>query len=185
MFCKAKSSELATLTNCLEKFHSWSGQTISVEKFGCFPSKGVNPQIMNQVKCCWGLNILPQSTIYLGVPLFLSKSKSQDFIFVKERLDNKLSGWKSKNMSWSSRATLMRSMAQAIPAYSMSTILFPKGLCDQLDASVHRFWWSPKSKAGSYWTPMSWSSLCWPQKEGGLGFRKFWDFNQALLPKLG
>ena len=79
----------------------------------------------------------------------------------------------------------MRSVAQAIPTYSMSAILFPKGLCDQLDASVHRFWWSPKSKAGSYWTPMSWSSLCWPQKEGGLGFRKFWDFNQALLPKLG
>ena len=32
---------------------------------------------------------------------------------------------------------------------------------------------------------MSWSSLCWPQKEGGLGFRNLWDFNQALLSKLG
>ena len=67
----------------------------------------------------------------------------------------------------------------------MSAILFLKGFCDQLDASVHRFWWSPKSKAGSYWTPMSWPSLCSPHKKGGLGFRKFWDFNQALLSKLG
>ena len=140
---------------------------------------------MNQVKCCWGLNTLPQITTYLGVPLFLSKSKSQDFRYVKERLDSKLSRWKSKNLSWSGRATLIRSMAQAIPTYSMSAILFLKGFCDQLDASVRRFWWSPISKAGSYWTPMSWPSLCSPHKEAGLGFRKFWDFNQALLSKLG
>jgi len=32
--------------------------------------------------------------------------------------------------------------------------------------------------------PIAWSLLCWPPKEGGLGFRKFWDFNQALLSKL-
>ncbi|KAL0009548.1 hypothetical protein SO802_011050 [Lithocarpus litseifolius] len=32
---------------------------------------------------------------------------------------------------------------------------------------------------------MSLSSLCWPQKESALGFRKFWNFNQALLFKLG
>ena len=44
-----------------------------------FPFKGVSPQFMNQVKCCQGLNTLPQSTTYLGVPLFLSMSKIQDF----------------------------------------------------------------------------------------------------------
>ena len=140
---------------------------------------------MNQVKCCWGLNTLLQSTTYLGVSLFLSKCKTQDFKFVKERLGSKLSGQKSKNLSWFGRATLIRLVAQAIPAYSMLAILFPKGLCDQLDALVRRFWWSPKSKASSYWTSMSWSSLYWPQKESALGFRKFWDFNQALLSKLG
>ncbi|XP_030923696.1 uncharacterized protein LOC115950621 [Quercus lobata] len=61
---------------------------------------------------------------------------------------------------------------------------FPKNLCEQLDAIVCRFWWNPKSKSGPYWTPISWSSSCRPQKEGGLGFRKFRDFNQALLSKL-
>ena len=72
LFCKAKSSELAILRKCLEKFCSWLGQSISVEK----STKGASHQFMNQVKCCWGLNTLPQSTTYLGVPLFLSKSKS-------------------------------------------------------------------------------------------------------------
>ena len=72
LFCKAKSSKLAILRKCLEKFCYWLGQSISVEK----STKGASHQFMNQVKCCWGLNTLPQSTTYLGVPLFLSKSKS-------------------------------------------------------------------------------------------------------------
>ncbi|KAF3976726.1 hypothetical protein CMV_000124 [Castanea mollissima] len=100
---------------------------------------------MNQVKCCWGLNILPQSTTYLGVPLFLSKCKSQDFRYVKERLDGKLNGWKSKNLSWSGRATLIRSVAQAILAYSISATLLLKGLYDQLDGSILDFGGAPKS----------------------------------------
>ena len=66
----------------------------------------------------------------------------------------------------------------------MSTIQFPKALCEQLDGVIRRFWWNPKSWEGQYLTPMAWSSLCWPQKKGGLGFRKAWDFNQALLSKL-
>ncbi|XP_065629740.1 uncharacterized protein LOC136067578 [Quercus suber] len=126
LFCKEKSSELATLK---------------------------------------GLNILSNNTTYLGVPLFLSRSRNQDFRYIKERLDCKLSGWKSKNLSWSRRATLIKSVAQAIPVYAMSAIQFPKGLCEQLDASTRRFWWNPKSKSGSYWSPVSWSTLCWPRKD--------------------
>ena len=31
---------------------------------------------------------------------------------------------------------------------------------------------------------MAWSSLCKPKRDGGLGFRKFANFNLALLAKL-
>ena len=160
LFCKAKSSELATLKVCLEKYCSWSGQSINIEKSSCFPSKGVRPQFINQVRCSWGLNILSNNITYLGVPLFLSRSRNQDFRYIKERLDSKLSGWKSKNLSWSRRARLIKSVAQAIPAFTMSAIQLPKGLCEQLDASTRRFWWNPKSKSGSYWTLVSWTTLC-------------------------
>ena len=51
-----------------------------------------------------------------------------------------------KNLSWLGRVTFMKLVAQVIPIYAMSAILLPKGLCDQLDASIHRFWWNPKAK---------------------------------------
>ena len=162
LFCKAKFAKISILKSYLEKFCSWSGQLISVEKSGCFPSKRVSSQFISQIKHTWGLNTLPQNATYLGVPLFLSKRKNKDFRFIKEKLDNKLCGWKSKNLSWSGRATLIKSVVQAIPIYAMSAILLLKGLCDQLDASICRFWWNLKAKSGLYWTSMSWSSLCWP-----------------------
>ena len=66
----------------------------------------------------------------------------------------------------------------------MYVLQFPNGLCEQLNAIVRHFWLNPKSDKGSYSSPIAWASLCWPLKEGGLGFRKFWELNQALLVKL-
>ena len=119
IFCKAKHFELVSLKKCLEKYCSWSGQLISVEKSSVFPSKGVSINFLRQVKCCWGLNSLPQSTTYLGVPLFLSKNRSNNLKLVKERLESKLSSWKGRNLSWVGRATLIKSVAQSIPTYTM------------------------------------------------------------------
>lgn len=79
---------------------------------------------------------------------------------------------------------LIRSVTQAIPAFTRLVIQLPKVLCEQLDAVIKRFQWNPKSKSGSYLTPIAWSSLCWPQKYGGLGFRSSLEFSQALLPKI-
>ena len=184
LFCKATRAELSSLKGCLEKYCHWSGQKISVEKSGVFPSKGVSPHFLNQIRAHWGLSKLPTSAKYLGIPLFLTPHRKMDLNDIKERVENKLSSWKSKNLSWAGRATLIKSVAFAIPSYSMAVLQFPKGLCNQLDAIVRRFWWNPKSDKGSFSSPIAWDSLCWPLKEGGLGFRKFWEFNQALLAKL-
>ena len=115
------------------------GQLISIEKSGVFPSKGVSINFLCQVKCCWGLNSLPQTTSYLGVPLFLSKNRSNDLKLVKERLESKLSSWKARNSSWAGRATLIKFVAQSIPTYTMAALQFPRKLCDQLDSVVCRF----------------------------------------------
>ena len=111
LYCKAKASKLVSLKSCLEKSCSWSRQKISVEKFGFFPFQGCQPSVPQSSKVYLGLCSLLQHITYLGVPLFLSRSRGQDFRLVKEMLENKLSSWKGKNLSWSGWATFIKSVA--------------------------------------------------------------------------
>uniref|UniRef100_A0A2N9GV72 Reverse transcriptase zinc-binding domain-containing protein n=1 Tax=Fagus sylvatica TaxID=28930 RepID=A0A2N9GV72_FAGSY len=57
-------------------------------------------------------------------------------------------------MGW---ATLIKSVAQACPMYAMSTSKFPKKLCNDLDAVVRKFWWSPRKEGNKCYSPLAWA----------------------------
>jgi hypothetical protein len=118
------------------------------------------------------------------MPLFISPNKTKDFSFVKEKLESQISGWKCKSLSWMGRATLIKSVAQSTPLYCMSSFKFPKGLCDELDSIVRKFWWNPHKNGNRLCTPVAWLELCKPLLEGVLGFRTFESFNEAMIAKL-
>jgi hypothetical protein len=184
LLCRARMDDVQSLMSCINTYCAWSGQMVSIEKSGAFYSKGVHTQFQKQVKCLWCLKTLPQSTKYLCVPLFLSHNRKKDFSYVKEKLESKTSCWKSKSLSWMGRATLIKSVAMAIPSYSMAAFQLPKSLYKDMDSCVKRFWWAPKKEAPHYYAPTAWKNICTPVQEGGLGFRTFWNLNQACLAKL-
>ena len=155
LFCKAKMIEVTSLIKCINTYCEWSGQNVNVEKSGFFTFKGVPSQFKMQLKNSWGFKQLPQHTKYLGVPLFLSKNKTKDFRYVQEKLESRLSGWKCKNLSWMGRATLIKSVAQSTPIYTMVAFAIPKSLCETMDSLIRRFWWCPKKDSSHYFAPLS------------------------------
>ena len=82
------------------------------------------------------------------------------------------------------RATLIKSVALSTPLYTMSSFKLPKKICQDLDAVVWKFWWNPRKEGNCYHTPLAWNELCRPQSHGGLGFRSFESFNEAMIAKL-
>jgi hypothetical protein len=80
---------------------------------------------------------------------------------------------------------LIKSIASTIPSYAMSSFLLPRSISTSLDKIFKNFWWGfPVNKSRNL-SLKSWSSICTPKDEGGLGFKKMHDFNLALIAKLG
>ena len=116
--------------------------------------------------------------------MFLSKAPSKDFSYLQDKLEAKLMGWRSKCLSWAGRKTLINSVAQTIPNYTMFSFNIPSKVCDKLDSLTRRFWWKPNQRDGRFIAWKSWDNLCRPIKDGGLGFKKAKNINNALLAKL-
>ena len=121
---------------------------------------------------------------YLGLPSLVGRSKWNTFQQLKERLANKLAGWKEKLLSSASKEILIKAVAQAVPAHTMSYFLLPKSLSDDMTSMVRNFWWGQKGNEQKMaW--MKWDKLCEPKIEGGMGFRDLRAFNLAFLAKQG
>jgi hypothetical protein len=86
------------------------------------------------------------NSTYLRVPLLIHFwQPNKDFTFLQDKLETRLKGWRSKNLSWASHKTLIKSVAQALPIYAFSISDFPIGVCEKLDATTRKFWWNPKN----------------------------------------
>ncbi|KAL5566188.1 hypothetical protein UlMin_029352 [Ulmus minor] len=119
---------------------------------------------------------------YLGLPCFTGKNKQGIFSSIKDRVWNKLCGWKSKLLSAGGREVLSKAVIQAIPSYAMNLFKLPISLINELHRLCAQFWWGGDSeKRRMHWC--TWEKLCVHKADGGMGFRDLRLFNRALLAK--
>lgn len=76
----------------------------------------------------------------------------------------------------------MKEVAQVVLAYAMSIFKIPQSLHDDIESSITKFWWG-SSKAHKSIHRARWKRLCHAKIRGGLGFRDFFNFIQALIAK--
>ncbi|XP_060959271.1 uncharacterized protein LOC133030517 [Cannabis sativa] len=181
---RANLIEAKGMWQCLEKFCDWSGQSINKLKTSIFFSGNTSIGMKRSIKQALGLNCGMGNINYLGLPLFRSRQKDADFNFILDNLVKKLHGWKLKSLSKAGRATLIKSVGLALPVYTMQTTKLSKKLASRIDGMVRDFWWG--CEQGNRGICLrAWDHLCLPKSQGGLGFRKSLEMNQALLAKWG
>lgn len=85
-------------------------------------------------------------------------------------------------MCQAGRATVISYVLQSLPLYTFSCFRVPNSVCKKLDTIVRSFWWGHEIGTRKLHL-VNWNKLCKPKRFGGLGFKSFSLFNQAMITK--
>jgi hypothetical protein len=103
---------------------------------------------------------------------------------LKERIWQRIQGWKEKLLSSAGKEVLIKAVGQAIPTFSMGCFDITKEICDQISTMIDMYWWSNQDEENKmHW--ISWEKMTEPKGKGGLDFRDIHIFNLAMLAKQG
>jgi hypothetical protein len=185
LFGKASLSEAACLRSCLEKYCSWSGQSINASKSSIRFSRNTNPATSAVIRNWFPYDDNPPKSLYLGLPIFLENSKRRGFQGIIDKVNKSIEGWRAKTLSQAGRLVLIKSVAATFPSYAMGSFLIPNSCCKVLDRSFKNFLWGFPPKKTRNLSLKAWDSICTPKAMCGLGIRKMREVNLALISKLG
>ena len=182
IFCRASLSDCQTIQSILQIYENASGQNINRGKTNLFFSSNTPAQTQEDIKNLLAVPVIQRFEQYLGLPSFVGRAKKRSFSLIKERIWKKLKGWKEKLLSQAGREILIKAVVQAIPTYTMSCFKLPKGLINEIEGLIRKFWWGYRGEQKRiHW--VSWEKLCLPKSDGGMGFRELSCFNDSLLAK--
>ena len=144
LFCKVSSQECQNLIDILRLYEADSGQKINSDKSSVFFNANTPEEKKIETLDILGPMQDSRNSKYLDLPSIIGKSKIEVFAEIKERVGRKLSRWKEKILSIGGREILIKAVAQAVPTYTMSCFQLPKGLCDEIESMMRKFWWGQR-----------------------------------------
>nr|XP_023917061.1 uncharacterized protein LOC112028598 [Quercus suber] len=184
VFGRATVYEATEIQRILKVYKTSSSQQLNCHKTSLFFSPNTENKVKEMVKTMFGAQVIRPHEAYLGLPSLVGRSKNNTFAHLKQRVTNKVSGWKEKLLTPVGKEILIKSVAQAVPSYTISCFLLPKNLCEELTSVIRQFWWGQTgNEKKTAW--LSWDAMCVPKDRGGLGFRDLRSFNLAFLAKQG
>lgn len=104
-FAGATHIEAACIKDCLEKSSIWSGQSINCRKSSIFFSKNCKAHLKQEVLSILQFQQAPTKARYLGLPINHEFRKKQWYEGRKEKVLNRIAGWKAKVLSQAARTT--------------------------------------------------------------------------------
>ena len=144
LFFEANNTAATRVQELLHKYCNTSGQRINIDKSSKKFSKGVPESTREEVKNVLNVHNESLSEKYLSLTSDVGRSKEGCFKYLKDRVWKHVQGWMEKCLSAGGKEVLIKSVAQAIPTYSMSCFKLPCGLCEHINTLLRKFWWGSK-----------------------------------------
>ncbi|KAG6421540.1 hypothetical protein SASPL_118096 [Salvia splendens] len=182
IFTQAAAMPMRRLRACLEKYERVSGQQVSLAKSNFYIAEN-HEHWANLIQAEGGFSRGAFPFLYLGVPIYRGVKRTDMFLFLREKIARRISGWAHRHLSFGGRLTLIKSTLEAIPLHIFQAVEPTTGTLKQLDQQMARFFWgSTNEKKRTHW--IGWEQMCRPTEEGGLGIRKTKEVLRAFNIKL-
>lgn len=181
---EATEIEARKIKEIIEDFCNKSGQTPNWSKSAILFSKSTPLYIQNSIKTIFHVASVDSNTKHLGHPLFVTnRTKIFVYQFIVDKFKAKLTNLKANKLSHAGRLTLIKTVFASLPVYYMATTLLPKKIIAKLTSIIRIFWWTGV-REGQDKKPLclkSWSDICKPVQDGGLGIRDIQMANRSLI----
>ncbi|XP_031095051.1 uncharacterized protein LOC115999336 [Ipomoea triloba] len=181
LFFKASTQEAGAIKHCLDVYESMSGQAVNYHKSSICFSRNTSEGVRDEVAGMLGVAQAPNFGKYLGLPNFVGRNRRAAFAYIEDKIQQRVCSWNKKLLSQAGKEVLLKSVAQAMPTFSMSVFLLPESVCLSIERTMNKYWWGSGAEKGIHWK--AWDHLCVPKKFGGLGFKELRAFNLAMLGK--
>ncbi|XP_068331493.1 uncharacterized protein [Pyrus communis] len=183
-FCQATKIEALNVNCLLQQDAEGSGQFINLEKSSVHFSGGCSQVVKAWLSQVLGIKHQDGFGKYLGIQADFGGLKRKVFEDVRNRVDEQINGWAKQFQSIAGNEVLIKSVAVALPNYTMSCFQLPIQLAKEIEQVIARFLWrDQKTKKGVHW--VAWSKVAKRKSKGGLGFKEIISLNLAMLAKVG
>jgi hypothetical protein len=146
LLIRANVEEALALCETLELYENCSGQCINIEKSAIMFSKNSNQHQKVSVKNALAIQGDAWNEKYLGLSVYVGRSKKKAFEYIKDKIWARIQGWIGRLLSKARKEVLIKAVAQAIPTYAMPCFYLSKSFCDELSHMIARFWWNQQDK---------------------------------------
>ncbi|XP_019195700.1 PREDICTED: uncharacterized protein LOC109189546 [Ipomoea nil] len=172
LFFNANVNEAQAIKRCLTFYEDLSGQTINYHKSNICFSRNTQLTDRDLVAAVFGVQQAVNFGKYLGLPAYVERNKHAVFAYVEDKVRQRIGSWNKKLLSRAGKEILLKSVAQAMPTFTMSVFLLPDSLCKNLERVMNRFWWrNGKDGGGIHW--LAWDKLSIPEEIWWDGFQGF------------
>ncbi|KAJ4773133.1 RNA-directed DNA polymerase (reverse transcriptase)-related family protein [Rhynchospora pubera] len=179
----ASRAEVDTLVNIMHKFGYVSGLYINPTKSRLWFSKRCEDVAIQRVQDAWRATRVQGDEKYLGINLSPNGDAKRIGALLLEKMQQKLSGWKSNMLSHAGRLVLIKSILMTMPVYCMSVEMLPKEIIKKINSLMAKFFWG-KTNQNRYLALIAWKNICKPVSMGGLGVKDLQNFGDALFLKM-
>lgn len=173
---------MINLLKFVGRYEEASGQKVNKGKSSLYCSAKIPHVRQNMLSRVANIPLKQCPLSYLGCPIIKGRAKLIYFEELLQKFQARLQGWYTKLMSNMGRIVLIQSVLNSMPIHLLTSLSLPKGIISRMNSIMASFLWSGKANTRKrHWC--SSKNITMPKEEGGLGFRKFEEVQQAFRMK--